>query len=101
MSHYFQTIRPRFWVLFFAGMLAVLIGLYAAAQGFINRQNETIAALKDEYAALREASAELEDKIGYTYTDEYIEREARSKLGLIREGETLYQSSGVSEENGQ
>ena len=97
MNHYFQTIRPRFWVLFFAGLLIVLLCLYAAQQSYIDRQNETIAQLTDQYAALREASAALEDKISYTYTDEYIEREARGKLGLIHEGETLYQSSGVGE----
>ena len=97
MSHYFQTIRPRFWVIFFAGLFIVLIGLYSALQSYIARQNETIAALNDKYASLREASAELEEKINYTYTDEYIEREARSKLGLIRQGETLYQSSGAGD----
>ncbi|MBO4297420.1 MAG: septum formation initiator family protein [Clostridia bacterium] len=97
MSHYFQTIRPRFWVILIAGLLVVMIGLYSALQSYIARQNETIAALNGEYASLREASAELEEKINYTYTDEYIEREARSKLGLIRAGETLYQSSGAGD----
>ena len=97
MSHYFQTVKPRFWVIFFSGLLIVLIGLYTAQQGYINYQLETIDALSKEYAALREASAELEDKIDYTYTDAYIEREARGKLGLIREGETLFQSSGVGD----
>lgn len=97
MSHYFQTIRPRFWVIFFAGLLAVLIGTYIMLESFAAQQNETLAALNSEYAALREASAELEEKINYTYTDEYIEREARSKLGLIREGETLFQSSGIGD----
>ena len=98
MSHYFQTIRPRFWVFFFAGLLCVLIALYMAQQNYIHRQEETIADLSAEYAALQDASAALEDKINYTYTDEYIEREARGKLGLIYEDETLYQSSGVSED---
>ena len=98
MSHYFQTIRPRFWVFFFAGLLCVLIALYMAQQNYIHRQEETIAGLSAEYAALQDASAALEDKINYTYTDEYIEREARGKLGLIYEDETLYQSSGVSED---
>jgi len=101
MSRYFETVRPRFWVLLISGLLIVALGLYAALQGYISRQNETIAALAEEYAALQEASAELEEKISYTYTDEYIEREARSKLGLIREGETLFQSSGAGEEGGQ
>ena len=95
MSHYFQTVRPRFWVFFFAGLLCALIALYAVQQNYIRRQEETIASLGSEYAALQEASAALEEKINYTYTDEYIEREARGKLGLIYEDETLYQSSGV------
>ena len=97
LTQYFKTVRPRFWILFFSGLLIVLIALYAAQQNYIDRQNETIAQLTGEYAALREASAALEDEISYTYTDAYIEREARGKLGLIHEGETLYQSSGVSE----
>ena len=76
----------------------MLIALYMAQQNYIHRQEETIAGLSAEYAALQDASAALEDKINYTYTDEYIEREARGKLGLIYEDETLYQSSGVSED---
>lgn len=94
LSHYFQTIKPRFWVIFFAGLLIVLIGLYAALQGYISRQQATIEALEVEYAQLRTASAELQNKIDYTYTDEYLEREAR-KYGLIREGDTLFQLSGA------
>ena len=95
MSHYFQTVRPRFWVFLFAGLLCALIALYVVQQNYISRQEETIAGLSEEYAALQEASSELEEKINYTYTDEYIEREARGELGLIYEDETLYQSSGA------
>ena len=101
VSHYLQTIRLRFWVFFFAGLLCALTALYAVQQNYIRRQEETIAGLSAEYAALQEASAALEEKINYTYTNEYIEREARGKLGLIYEDETLYQSSGVSENGGQ
>ena len=96
MSRNFQAIRPRFWVLLLTTMALVLSGLYAAQQGYINRQNDTIAALQDEYAALKNASADLEEQINYTYTDEYIEREARDKLGLIHEGETLYKSNDLN-----
>ncbi|MBR3503526.1 MAG: septum formation initiator family protein [Clostridia bacterium] len=95
MSHYFQTVRPRFWAFFFAGLICALIALYAAQQSYIRRQEETIASLSAEYTALQQASSALEEKIDYTYTDEYIEREARGKLGLIYEDETLYQASGV------
>ena len=95
MSHYFQTVRPRFWVFLFVGLMGALIALYAVQQNYIRRQEDTIASLSAEYAALQEASTALEEKINYTYTDEYIEREARGKLGLIYEDETLYQSSGV------
>ena len=97
MNHYFQTVRPRFWVIFMTGLLCVLLAFYFALQGRIRHQNDVIAALSAEYTALREASAELEEKISYTYTDAYIEREARGKLGLIREGETLYQSTGAGD----
>ena len=35
----------------------------------------------------------LQRKIDFTYTDEYIEREARSRLGLVKEGEILYETT--------
>ena len=97
MNHYYETVKPRFWVIIFTGLLIVMIGLYAAMQHRISRQQATIEALTAEYAAMSEASDELQSRIEYTYTDEYIEREARSKLGLVREGEILFQSSGVTE----
>ena len=99
VSYYFQTVRPRFWVVLLAGLLCALIALYAVQQNYIRRQEETIAGLSAEYVALQEASNALEEKINYTYTDEYIEREARGKLGLIYEDETLYQSSGMGSDD--
>ena len=58
-------------------------------------QAETIESLIDEYSAIKSASIDLEEQINYTYTDIYIEREARARLGLVHEGEVLYQQNGA------
>ena len=96
LSQNFQTVKPRFWVFFFTSLFIVLFILYGALQLWIRNQQRSIEELSREYAALRQNAADLQEKIDYTYTDEFIEREARRSLKYVREGETLYLSGGAS-----
>ncbi len=93
MSRRFRTVKPRFWVLLLAALAVVCVVAYTSQQSYIRRQRETIAALEAERLRIAEENAVLQRKIEFTYTDEYIEREARSKLGLIKDGETLFESN--------
>lgn len=93
MSRSFRTIKPRFWLLLLAVILVTCTAVYTSQQRYITRQVEMIAELEAERTRLIEENAALQHKIDFTYTDEYIEREARSKLGLIKDGEILFESN--------
>ena len=89
----FRKIKPRFWVLLLSVLATVFTVAYSSQQRYISSQQERIAALNEQKTALAEENAVLQRKIDFTYTDEYIEREARSRLGLVKEGEILYETT--------
>lgn len=93
MSRSFRVVKPRFWLLVIGVLILTCGAVYASQQRFITQQREMIASLKAEQQALSEENAILQRKIDFTYTDEYIEREARSKLGLIKEDEILFETN--------
>ena len=93
MKQGYRRVRPRFWGWLFVLFFAAVITVYCAQQRYMNRQQALIDELNAQKAILIAENEELQRKIDFTYTDEYIEREARSKLGLIREDEILFESN--------
>ena len=93
MRHGYRRVRPRFWGWLFAAFFVAVLAVYCAQQRYMNRQQALIDELSAQKALLTAENEELQRKIDFTYTDEYIEREARSKLGLIREDEILFESN--------
>lgn len=93
MSRNFRVIKPRFWMLVIAVITLTCSVVYASQQKYITQQREMIAELKREQQSISEENAILQRKIDFTYTDEYIEREARSRLGLIKEDEILFETN--------
>lgn len=93
MSRNTRTIKPRFWLLVIFVLTATCGVVYASQQKYISQQNDLIASLKAEQQAVAEENAVLQRKIDFTYTDEFIEREARSRLGLIKEDEILFETN--------
>ena len=53
------------------------------------QQKET--ALEEQIAAEQERAQEIEEIEKYTHTKKYIEEVAREKLGLVYEGEILFE----------
>ena len=98
MSRNFDTVKPRFWVFLGAVLLIAAVVLYASQQRYIAGQDETIQALEAQRDELIALNAQLQEEIDFTYTDQYIEREAR-KLGLIRPDEVLFQSNDTNTMN--
>lgn len=92
MSRQYRMVKPRFWFLLIALLGITCASVYSSQQQYINRQKEAIAALEAERDAIIEENAVLQRKIEFTYTDEFIEREAR-KRGLVKEGEILFESN--------
>lgn len=74
------------------GMAAILM---AATIVFIVRQSEVMAVkrrlanLEEEIAYYRSMNLALEERLKVLSSDEYIERVAREKLGLVKPGEVL------------
>ena len=67
--------------------------VYSSQRRYMAQQADTIAALEAELTSLLDENAVLQRRIDFTYTDEFIEREARSKLGLIKEDEILFETN--------
>ncbi|MBR0464045.1 MAG: septum formation initiator family protein [Clostridia bacterium] len=97
MNSISQILRPRNIILFSGALILVLVILYIAQSRYIASQAESIETLIEDYSTIKAASIDLEEQISFTYTDTYIEREARRRLGLIHEGEVLYEQNGAVE----
>lgn len=93
MSKNIRFVKPRFWALLLGVLAITCTAVYASQRRYMSRQTDTIAVLEAERASLFDENAALQRKIDFTYTDEFIEREARSKLGLVKEGEILFESN--------
>lgn len=89
----FSKIKPRFWVLLLTILGVTFAVAYSSQQKYIERQQEKLASLYDSQAELIEQNAILQRKIDFTFTDEYLEREARNRLDMLKEGEILYETN--------
>ncbi len=91
----FRPLRmnPKYWI----GIVVLLAVLFTS--GYISQQRQlddmlvTAEELTAEQEQLVSDILRLQRKIEFAQTDEFIEREARSKLGLIHEGEILFKST--------
>lgn len=93
MSKNFRSVKPRFWALLLGLLALTCTVVYASQRRYMAQQAETIAMLEAERTSLLDDNAVLQRRIDFTYTDEFIEREARSKLGLVKEDEILFESN--------
>ena len=77
-------------------MLAALLVLYGIItiinviiqqEAMLAKQQTDAAALRRQIEEVQMANAELENKLQFTETSQYIERIARDQLGYVKEGE--------------
>lgn len=83
-------IRPRFCAMLIAVMLLVFgisIGL-SFRELHLGRQR--LAEVNADHAALQQELGILRKELEYTQSDDYVERVARSELGLVLPGEIRY-----------
>ena len=75
--------------------LRMLTGILPDLETTIRGGMQTLSAKLLELASKAPGSVApvLQRRIDFTYTDEFIEREARSKLGLIKEDEILFETN--------
>ena len=80
-------------ILVVAIIIALAVGMFIRVSVLHDKTQEyeaQIAELNESIAAENERSEKLEDYASYVTTDEYAEKVARTKLGLVYEGETVY-----------
>ncbi len=86
------SVQPKFWLFSFGLLVILFVWIYAAQSNHLAHQMRTLEELQAARLSAAEANAAVQHEIDFTYTDEYIEREARGKLGLVYPGETLFKS---------
>jgi len=86
------SVQPKFWLFALTLLTVLFVWIYAAQSNHLARQMRTLEDLQSDRLSAIEANAALQHEIDFTYTDEYIEREARGKLGYVYPGETLFKS---------
>ncbi len=97
-----KRIKPRFWFMMMVVMLIAFGVVYLTEANYMEGQRANIAKLTQERNQLLAENATIERKIAFSKTDEYIERTARSELGLLKPGEVRFVAgSEASTANGQ
>lgn len=73
-------------------LLVILLGyvgyILVSQQIIMHRQKKEIKAYNVEAQKLKDENKKLQDEINLSKSDKYIEKLAREKLGLVKEGET-------------
>ena len=87
------SVHPKFWLFALSALALLFLVTILSQNSLLAHQEQTLAELNAEYIRLIEENAALQHDINYTYTDEYIIREARGKLNMILPGETLFKSA--------
>ena len=93
MSRGHRTPRPRFWLMLI-GVFALFSACVFASQAYYMRLQEgTLSELTARRDVLLDEKMELQRKLLFMDTQEYIIREAREKLGLLMPDEILFESA--------
>ena len=88
------SIKKRLVML--AGLIFFLVVLINFYQGFatLREKNAEIEKLETEIEEVKVETKELENELEYLESKEYVEKMARERLGLVKEGEKLYINIG-------
>ena len=84
-----MSIIKRGWRAFL--LIFLLLAVISLSQNIINLINRglVLEREKTDLEALRKEKQRLEAELGYMKTNEFLEREARDNLGLVKKGETV------------
>jgi len=91
---YKRVAKPRFFLFIMVIAVAVFSCSYFFEGRYIKVQEKRIAELDGIREAAALANGELERKIIFTETDEYIERVAREELSLLKPGQIRFVRAG-------
>ena len=94
MARAAKRVKPRFWLILMAVMLVAFFYLYSTQETMLRQQNEAIAQLRQTAEQMEADIAASTRKLEFSKSDDYVERIARSSLGMVMPEEVLYVSSG-------
>lgn len=85
-----RNVKPRFYLILMTVLVLVFLGVYVSQSNFMAVREQQIAELQEQQRKAEQQNAELERRISFAKTDEYIERTAREKFGLVKPGEIRF-----------
>ncbi len=77
-------------VLFFTAAIAILSLQWVEQERILNRQQERIAQMQQQYDQIAAQIADYNRMIQLSESPSYIEHYLREKLGMIKENEVMY-----------
>ncbi len=94
MARAAKRVKPRFWLILMAIMLVGFFYLYSTQEAVLRQQAEAITQLRETASQMEVEIAASTRKLEFSKSDDYVERIARSSLGMVMPEEVLYVSSG-------
>lgn len=74
-------------------LIAILVISFIRQEVTMNKINKDIEAKQTQLKELQDKNKKLQEEVTQSSTDEYIERMARERLGMIKEGEKVITNS--------
>lgn len=74
-------------------LIAILVISYVRQELTMNKIHKDIEAKQTQLNELQDKNKKLQDEVNQSSTDEYIERMARERLGMIKNGEKVITNS--------
>ncbi|XZI55007.1 FtsB family cell division protein [Clostridium perfringens] len=74
-------------------LIAILVISYVRQELTMNKIHKHIEAKQTQLNELQDKNKKLQDEVNQSSTDEYIERMARERLGMIKDGEKVITNS--------
>lgn len=80
-------------------LVAIFCVSYVRQELAMNKIQKDIEAKQTQLNELQDKNKKLQDEVNQSSTDEYIERMARERLGMIKEGEKVITNSDSPQDN--
>lgn len=80
-------------------LVAIFCISYVRQELAMNKIQKNIEAKQTQLNELQDKNKKLQDEVNQSSTDEYIERMARERLGMIKEGEKVITNSDSPQDN--
>lgn len=79
-----RFVRPIIWLVSLILVVSLTRSVFE-----LSKKQDIVRRSQDELARLERENRELEEALAAAETPEFIEKTAREKLGLVKEGETV------------